>query len=349
MSTWSSHPRDTMDPNARHASRALGVGVAIVVLVGGVVSGQGARVPPAGTPAAPAQPPAQKAVQDGKPFDEFPDEFTYSNDNTHPEKRGITYRGKAPAGRPTKPWTGKFLPDGQPDVAKIWLPVASVQYWDRAVRGVGATKVADPPDGKVPYQPWALELVKTAGYDALNPTRPWDIDPRSRCVTSIPHIYAYAQPYKIYQPPGYVVFTFATFRFRRIIPLDGRPHLGSTIKLWAGDSIGHWDGNTLVVDTTNLNGYTARLDYMGGDFFSSHAHLTEKFIFEPADGTTMVYEATIDDPTVFTRPWTSRVIQTQKLGPDNEIAANGEFWEYQCGAGEETGTRPSSAPGTQPQ
>ena len=82
---------------------------------------------------------------------------------------------------------------------------------------------------------------------------------------------------------------------------------------------------------------------MGGDFFSSHAHLTEKFIFEPGDGTTMLYEATIDDPTVFTRPWTSRVIQTQKLGPDNEIATNGEFWRYQCGAGEETGTRPSCA------
>ena len=245
MSTWSSHPRDTMDPNARHASRALGVGVAIVVLIGGVVSGQSARVPQAGTPAAPAQPTAQKAVQDGKPFDEFPDEFTYSNDNTHPEKRGITYRGKAPAGRPTKPWTGKFLPDGQPDVAKIWLPVASIQYRDRAIRGVGATKVADPPDGKVPYQPWALELIKTAGYDTLNPTKPWHVDAQSRCVAGTPRMYAYAQPYKIYQPPGTSsshLLPFASggsFRWIAGRILDPRSSCGRVTRLATGTET-HW-------------------------------------------------------------------------------------------------------------
>ena len=347
MSGRLSDPRRVLGAPAREAILALSIGLAIVWLAGGSVVGQSTPAPKPGAQAAAPRAGGQNAEGE-KPFDEFPDEFTYAYNNPNPEKRGITYRGKAPAERPTKPWTGKFLPDGQPDVAKsIWLPTTSIIYLDRAIRGVGTTKVADPPDGKVPYQPWALELIKTAGYDTFNPTKPWHVDPRSRCVAGVPHMYAYAQPYKIYQPPGYVVFTFSTFRFRRVIPLDGRPHLGSNIKLWDGDSTGHWDGNTLIVDTTNMNAYAARLDYMGGHFFSYHAHLTEKFIFEPADGSTMLYEATITDPTVFTRPWTMRVIQ--KVAPASETAANGELWEYQCGMGEESGTRPVSAPGTQPQ
>ena len=72
-----------------------------------------------------------------------------------------------------------------------------------------------------------------------------------------------------------------------------------------GDGRGHWEGNTLVVDTTNLNA-KSRLDVVG-DFYSPNAHIVERFIFN--DATTMTYEATITDPTVFTRPWTLRVQQ----------------------------------------
>jgi hypothetical protein len=158
-------------------------------------------------------------------------------------------------------------------------------------------------------------------------------------------MYWYVSPYKIYQPPGYVIFDFYQFRVFRIIPLDGRAHIGSNIKLWQGDSVGRWDGNTLVVDTTNLNAHAARLSQFGGEFFTANARLTEKFIFDP-DSPTMLYEVTIEDPTVFTRPWTIRV--PQEVNPNSEKVVNGEFWEYQCGAGEETGTRPSSPPGTQP-
>ncbi len=107
-----------------------------------------------------------------------------------------------------------------------------------------------------------------------------------------------------------------------MISLDGRPLISPRIKLWSGDGRGRWDGNTLVVDTTNLNA-KSRLDVIG-DFFSDQAHILERFIF--IDDATMHYEATITDPAVFTRPWTMRVIQRRE--PEEE------FWEYACHEGE---------------
>jgi hypothetical protein len=75
-----------------------------------------------------------------------------------------------------------------------------------------------------------------------------------------------------------------------------------------GDARGHWDGNTLVIDTTNVNS-KGRLSVVG-DFLSDKAHITERLTFVDAD--TMTYETTIDDPTVFTRPWTMRVAEKRK-------------------------------------
>jgi hypothetical protein len=89
-----------------------------------------------------------------------------------------------------------------------------------------------------------------------------------------------------------------------------------------GDARGHWDGNTLVIDTTNVNG-KGRLSVVG-DFLSDQAHITERLTFVDAD--TMTYETTIDDPTVFTRPWTMRAVEKRK--------ADYEFWENACHEGE---------------
>ena len=99
------------------------------------------------------------------------------------------------------------------------------------------------------------------------------------------------------------------------------------MKLWMGDGRGRWEGNTLVVDTTNLNA-KSRLDVIG-DFFSDNAHIVERFIF--VDANTMNYEATITDPTVFTRPWTMRVAQRRM--PDEE------FWEWACHEGDRDAVR----------
>ncbi len=245
---------------------------------------------------------------------------------------------------PTAPWTPTLTPDGQPDVQGVWSPVGGgTQSLDPAMssgalfrdRVAGVTsnnpsRIVDPPDGHIPYQPWAAALQQELEAVYENPTRPEHIDTQTRCLgPGVPRLY-YFPRFRILQPAGSVVFVWDQYHTYRVIPLDGRPHVGANIKLWSGDGRGHWEGNTLVVDTTNLNA-KSRLDVVG-DFFSDEAHILERFVF--IDGATMHYEATITDPTVFTRPWTMRVVQ--RRGQDEE------FWEWACHEGERDAAETSS-------
>ena len=249
-----------------------------------------------------------------------------------------------PAASP-RPWPPALRPDGQPDVQGSWRPVnGGTQSLDPAKSGAAdfeeritgvvtrnPSRIVDPPDGHIPYQPCAAALQKelAAVYD--NPTKPEHIDTQTRCmVPGVPRLY-YFPTFRILQPAGRVVFVWDEYHAFRVIPLDGRPHVGSNVKLWMGDGRGRWEGNTLVVDTTNLNA-KSRLDVVG-DFFSDKAHIVERFIFVDAD--TMNYEATITDPTVFTRPWTMRAAQRRL--PDDE------FWEWACHEGERDAGHSSSA------
>ena len=108
-----------------------------------------------------------------------------------------------------------------------------------------------------------------------------------------------ALPIYIIQTPAYIVFLHERMAWR-IVPLDGRQHLPDTIRLWQGDSVGRWEGDTLVVDTTNLNGKTWLNE--GGEVVSYAAHVVERFI--PTGPDALRYEATVADPVVYTRPWT---------------------------------------------
>ena len=239
-------------------------------------------------------------------------------------------------GESPRSWVPARTPDGQPDVQGSWRPVSGGTHsldpamsgaaeFEERVTGVAKRNpslIVDPPDGHIPYQPWAAALQKeiAAVYD--NPTRPEHIDTQTRClVPGVPRLY-YFPTFRILQPAGSVVFVWDEYHTFRVIPLDGRPHVGPNVKLWMGDGRGRWEGNTLVVDTTNLNA-KSRLDVVG-DFFSDKAHIVERFTF--VDANTMNYEATITDPTVFTRPWTMRVAQRRM--PDDEI------WEFACHEGE---------------
>jgi hypothetical protein len=106
-------------------------------------------------------------------------------------------------------------------------------------------------------------------------------------------------PYLFLQPLGEVVMLYDYNHTSRVIHLDGRPHLPKDIRLFMGDSIGHWDGNSLVVDTTNFNGrvaYSREIPYL-----SDQLHTVERFTV--ADANTIEYEVTIDDPGLFTKPW----------------------------------------------
>jgi hypothetical protein len=109
-------------------------------------------------------------------------------------------------------------------------------------------------------------------------------------------------PYQILQPPGYVVLLFERMSWR-IIPLDGRQHVPENVRLWQGDSVGHWEGDTLVVETTNLNG-KAWLNEVG-DVLSYAATIVERFT--PTDANNVTYRATVTDPVAYTRPWTIEI------------------------------------------
>jgi hypothetical protein len=171
--------------------------------------------------------------------------------------------------------------------------------------------VIDPP-GSLPYQSWA----RAERIDRTQPHRGYD-DPTAHCfVAGIPRSHYVPQPVQILQPPGYVVMLFERMSWRQI-PLDGRAHLPDHIRLWQGDSVGRWEGDTLVVETRNLNGKHWLNEV--GDVITHAAHVVERFT--PVSASQVIYRATVSDPIAYTRPWTIEV-------PLNK--ANDELLEVAC-------------------
>src|SRR5213594_434653 len=119
---------------------------------------------------------------------------------------------------------------------------------------------------------------------------------------------------QIVQGPGYVAFLREQNHGTRVIPTDGRPHVPQNIHLWQGDSVGHWDGNTLVVDTTNFSNLTAFRGY------SEKLHLVERFT--RASNDTMIYQFTVEDPSTWAKPWTAEIPWTKSKGPIYEWACH---------------------------
>jgi hypothetical protein len=193
-------------------------------------------------------------------------------------------------------------------------------WWDRGTKVVSTRQtslVVDPPDGRVPAltpegQKRATERA-ARGYDSWQDRSLWE-----RCITrGLPMIPGpYNNNYQILQTPGYVVILHEMIHDARIIPLDGQPHIGRNIRQWFGDSRGKWEGDTLVVDTTN---FTDKANYRGS---TDGLHLIERFTRINAD--TVRYEFTIDDPTTFTRRWTTSIPMQHT---DEQI------YEYACHEG----------------
>ena len=125
---------------------------------------------------------------------------------------------------------------------------------------------------------------------------------------------AYNNYYQIVQGPGYVAILVEMIHDMRVIPLDGRPHLPASIRQWMGDSRGRWEGDTLVVDTTNFSDKT---NLRGSD---KDLHLIERFT-RTSDNTIM-YQFTVDDPTAFTHVWKGEVPFTKAPGPIYEYACH---------------------------
>jgi hypothetical protein len=244
---------------------------------------------------------------------------------------------KAPAAATTS--TAGRTPDGQPDIQGIWTnydntPFETFSSSDKpnlyagdpegTSRGTGPASfpvdasgrkltprrslVVDPPSGRVPVMPWAEAK---RDYNLAHITDSWEYQTAwERCITrGVPGgIFpaSYNSGYRIMQAPGYVVIYYEMIHEARIIPLDGRPHIPASTRLWNGDSRGRWEGNTLVVDITNYNNKgnvatnvaTQRIRALPQ---SEDLHVVERFT--RVDANTINYEVTIEDPKVFTTPW----------------------------------------------
>jgi len=217
--------------------------------------------------------------------------------------------GPAAAG---KIWNPPRTSDGQPDIQGFWgnqgrrLALYNIEEGADAAHVLlsgnetdAQSLIVDPPDGRIPYQPWARAKRQEVFDNHTNLTK-WEyVDPHLRCFPSgVPRVF-YQGTFQFLQPPGYVVILQEFNHGSRIIPLDGRPHVGDNIKLWMGDSRGHWEGNTLVVDVTGHNDQTW-FDIVG-DFHSNALRINERYTFVDPD--TISYEATFEDPRVYARPF----------------------------------------------
>ena len=181
--------------------------------------------------------------------------------------------------------------DGKPDMTGFWTPRLNRAIFE--IQGKQGA-IVDPPDGMLPYTPAAL-----ARKNDLKKNHMFD-ETEAHCFQSgVPHT-AYQQfGYQIQQTPGYLAFMPEYAHSYRLIPTDNRPHIPGDIKLFMGDGVGHWEGDTLVVETTNQNGLVW-LD-MEANFTTDKIHVVERFTMK--DLNRIDYEATITDPSIYTRPW----------------------------------------------
>ena len=183
--------------------------------------------------------------------------------------------------------------------------------------------VVDPPDGKVPARTEAARARGAArgaalGRDAFGPE---DRGAFERCIlgfNSGPPMNpsAYNNNMQLFQTPDHVVILNEMVHDSRIIPLDGSSHLPNDVRQWMGDSRGHWEGDTLVVETRNFSDKTS---FRGS---GPEMHLVERFT--RADPDTLIYEYTVTDPDSFAQPWSVRTAMKR---------SDGNVYEYACHEG----------------
>jgi hypothetical protein len=188
--------------------------------------------------------------------------------------------------------------------------------------------IVDPREGQIPFTPDAEKAeARSAARYGVGPFDSYlDPDTGERCLTDGVTALMWQGPNgghnRIVQSPGFVAVLHEEYRDRRIIPLDGRPH--GTIPQWFGDPVGHWEGDTLVVETTR---FIDRTNYEWANLWtrpSATLHLVERFTRVNAD--TLEYKITIEDPTTFARPWTAEI-------PISRLPDDTQIYEYACHEG----------------
>ena len=221
-----------------------------------------------------------------------------------------------------------------PDLQGIWQ-VMNTAAWDiqghsgqlfpglparfAAPAGAGVVEGND-----IPYQPWALARKEENFRNRLT------ADPEANCyLPGVPRITYMPFPFQIAQFSDRIVILYEYLHATREIYMDGSPHSELSQDSWMGDSRGRWQGNTLVVDVTFFNDQTW-FD-RAGNFHSDALHVIERYTRSGADQ--MMYEATIEDPKVFTRPWKMRMPLYRRAEPDARILEF-ECYAYQRDQGE---------------
>jgi hypothetical protein len=216
--------------------------------------------------------------------------------------------------------------DGRPDFQGVWNRIGirnmeNIEEHPETMDGSGGrSAIVDPLNGLIPYQPWAAAKRETHFSTYLDPPR--------LCLPQGAPRFAYGGAKQVIQTPGYVFMFNDQAHYYRIVPTDGRPHLGPKIRLFEGDPRGRWEGNTLVIDVTNQNA-VAWLDHVG-NFYSPDVHVVERLTMIDKD--VIHYQATIDDPSVYTRPWTLAFGWRR-----TQDSASYEQWESACWEGVATG------------
>jgi hypothetical protein len=201
------------------------------------------------------------------------------------------------------------------------------EFGTRTVKTLRTSIITDPPDGRIPALTPAAAGVKQRRLAGIkNPASAQETGLQDRClafVTAGPPMlpYSYNSNYQIIQTSDSVVIHAEMIHDTRVIRLNGRPHLPSSIRLWKGDSVGRWEGNALVVDTTNFNDGGGFYGDAGGNFgWDRNLHLVERFSLLDKD--TLLYQFEIDNPTAFTQPWKGELTMTRSSGPIYEYACH---------------------------
>jgi hypothetical protein len=233
---------------------------------------------------------------------------------TREERTWYPGNGTPPAGSPSAPVapSSRATPantvanlrrttDGKPNLQGFYVPDAGGANYGLEIRAAsvvtpgGRGVIIDPPDGKLPVQPWAVQ----EKIDRNRTERGYD-DPTAHCFPAgVPRSMYVPTSFQIIQTADYIFFLHERTSWR-IVALNGGTHLPDSIRLWQGDSVGHWEGDTLVVDTTNFNGKTWLNE--GGEVISYAEHVVERFT--PTAPDAVSYQATVTDRVVYTRPWT---------------------------------------------
>jgi hypothetical protein len=213
-----------------------------------------------------------------------------------------------------------YPPGGVVPYNEVWY-----ERGTKVVKSKRTSLIVDPPDGRLPaFTPEGQRRAELRAEEQRNAqfghphADSWEDRPlQERCIMGLnagPPMTPgpYNNNFQLFQTPEYVVMLTEMVHDARIIPMDGRPH--GNIRQWKGDSRGHWEGNTLVVDTTNFRRETS----LPGS--SASTHLIERFTRTDAD--TLLYEFTVDDPTTWTKPWTAAIPMSKTEDPIYEFACH---------------------------